>query len=88
MNLLITGGAGYIGTELIFKLLNDSAVSSIVIYDNLNRGNYNFFLGKTKIDSSRLRFVKGDILVATNSSTLSKLGVGADNQIIHSVCQE
>ena len=62
MNLLITGGAGYIGTELIFKLLNDSAVSSIVIYDNLNRGNYNFFLGKTKIDSSRLRFVKGDIL--------------------------
>lgn len=69
MNILITGGTGYIGTELIFKLINDPAITRIVIYDNLNRGNFNFFLGKTKMDSKKLRFVKGDIL---DSRKLSK----------------
>ena len=45
MNVLITGGAGYIGTELIYKLGELSEVDNILVYDNLSRGNYNLFIG-------------------------------------------
>jgi len=62
MNILITGGAGYIGTELIETLKADSEVDKIVVYDNLSRKNYNLFLGKEGAKSDRIRFVKGDIL--------------------------
>ena len=33
MNVLITGGAGYIGSELVEYLLNDG--HSVEVYDNL-----------------------------------------------------
>jgi UDP-glucose 4-epimerase len=46
MNVLITGGAGYIGTELIFELSGQPDIGEIDVYDNLSRGNYNLFLGK------------------------------------------
>ncbi|MDX1685850.1 MAG: NAD-dependent epimerase/dehydratase [Saprospiraceae bacterium] len=62
MNILITGGAGYIGTELVYALNASDQVDQIVFYDNLSRNNYNIFLGKSKLDTSRVRFVKGDIL--------------------------
>ena len=44
MNVLITGGAGYIGNELTYHLLQNPAVDKIFIYDNLSRKNYNLFL--------------------------------------------
>lgn len=62
MKVLITGGAGYIGSELVFKLANNSAVKEIIIYDNLHRANFNFFIGKRKIAHPNIRFIKGDIL--------------------------
>ena len=43
MKVVITGGAGYIGTELIRMLSKDDTISKIVIYDNLSRKNYNPF---------------------------------------------
>jgi len=61
MNVLITGGAGYIGNELTFELLKDPAVKKIIIYDNLSRKNYNLFLD-TKYESGRVRFVRGELL--------------------------
>ncbi|MEO8712633.1 MAG: SDR family oxidoreductase, partial [Parafilimonas sp.] len=61
MNVLITGGAGYIGTELIYTLGEMSEVESIVVYDNLSRGNYNLFIGH-KVASPKVKFIQGEIL--------------------------
>ncbi len=68
MNILITGGAGYIGTELCQKLSQNSAVNSITVLDNLSTRNYNLFL-HTKIKSKKIKFIKGDIL---DSRTLKR----------------
>ena len=62
MKVLITGGAGYIGTELATSLNENPSISEIVIYDNLMRGNYNLFIGQTKQKGDKLRFVKGELL--------------------------
>jgi UDP-glucose 4-epimerase len=61
MKILISGGAGYIGTELATALLANTAVKKIVVYDNLSRGNYNFFTGHFP-SSEKVKFVQGDIL--------------------------
>ncbi|HRH61286.1 MAG TPA: SDR family oxidoreductase [Chitinophagaceae bacterium] len=61
MRILITGGAGYIGTELVYRLADTAGVESITIYDNLSRGNYNLFLGK-KIETPKINFVHGEML--------------------------
>lgn len=62
MRILITGGAGYIGTELVYILEKETTISEIVIYDNLSRKNYNLFIGKSKLASKKIRLVKGDLL--------------------------
>ena len=61
MNILITGGAGYIGTELVYTLGEINEVESIIVYDNLSRGNYNLFIGH-KVASPKVKFVQGEIL--------------------------
>src|SRR5262245_4699722 len=61
MNVLVTGGAGYIGTELIEALSKRKEIDHVVVYDNLSRGNFNFFLGKSDF-GNKIRFVQGDIL--------------------------
>ncbi len=62
MNILITGGAGYIGTGLVGKLAADEAVNKIIIYDNLSRPNYGLFLGGRKPGSEKISFHKGELL--------------------------
>lgn len=67
MTILITGGAGYIGTQLIYQLIQKAEVSRIIIYDNLSRGNYNAFLGHSLYDRSgredvSIEFVQGELL--------------------------
>lgn len=61
MNILVTGGAGYIGSSLIDTLSKRSDVEKIVVYDNLSRGNYNFFVFN-KLDTSKIKFVQADLL--------------------------
>lgn len=61
MNILITGGAGYVGTELAQLLTENNAVKHIIIYDNLARNNYNLFL-ENSLNSNKISFVHGDIL--------------------------
>lgn len=61
MNVLITGGAGYIGTELVYSLGEMNEVENIVVYDNLSRGNYNLFIGH-KVASPKVKFIQGEIL--------------------------
>ena len=62
MNILITGGAGYIGTELIYSLEADDLVDRIVVYDSLFQSNFNLFLGRSKLKTNKVHFVQGDIL--------------------------
>ena len=61
MRVLITGGAGYIGTGLCEVLAKDDRVDEVVVFDNLSRHNYNLFIGLKKLDD-RFKFVEGDIL--------------------------
>ncbi|MDH3322313.1 MAG: SDR family oxidoreductase [Flavobacteriaceae bacterium] len=61
MKILITGGAGYIGTELVYELNKNPEVKEIVVYDNLSRGNINLFIGSNKL-SNKIKFIQGDIL--------------------------
>lgn len=38
MNILVTGGAGYIGCELVYHLNRLNKVKKIIVYDNLTLG--------------------------------------------------
>lgn len=62
MNVLVTGGAGYIGTELVKSLAGREEVSKVVVYDNLARGNYNLFLDYPFSENEKVSFLQGDIL--------------------------
>lgn len=74
MKILVTGGAGYIGFELVQRLDKLEEVESIIILDNLSRRNYNFFFGNGN-RLKKVRFVKGDIL---DSRQVGKLLEGID----------
>jgi len=71
MKVLITGGAGYLGDELVYRLAAADNVEKILIYDNLARSNYNLFTGVRKVPKvAEVKFVRGDIL---DSRKLRKL---------------
>ncbi|MFN2394626.1 MAG: NAD-dependent epimerase/dehydratase family protein [Bacteroidales bacterium] len=61
MKVLITGGAGYVGNELVFELLKVPQVEKVVVYDNLSRKNYNLFLD-TRYEPHKIQFVNGELL--------------------------
>ncbi len=69
MKVLITGGAGYIGTELAIALNNVEAVESVVIYDNLARRNYNLFL-HSGIKRGKVHFEEGELLDSRKLDTV------------------
>ncbi len=74
MKILITGGGGYIGTELTYRLIENPEVTEIVVYDNLSRANYNLFIGQTKLNN-KVTFVHADLL---DTMTLKKHLKGVD----------
>jgi UDP-glucose 4-epimerase len=78
MKVLVTGGAGYIGTELVERLTQDSQVEEVIVYDNLTRKNYNLFLFHN-LPGNKVRFIEGDIL---DSRRLGKVVQGVD-AIVH-----
>ena len=62
MKILVTGGAGYVGTKLVKQLVNADLVHEVIVYDNLSRGNYNLFIGKPIVHGEKITFIQGDIL--------------------------
>ncbi|WP_296622726.1 NAD(P)-dependent oxidoreductase [Marivirga sp.] len=77
--ILITGGAGYIGSALIEQLLPLQEVEQIVIYDNLSRNNYHFFLGNKLPNQEKINFIQGELL---DTRKLKKALNGIDT-VIH-----
>lgn len=75
MKVLVTGGAGYIGTELVSMLIARPDVDQVIVYDNLSRPNHNFFLGLRLKNSAKISFVKGELL---DSRALRKALKGVD----------
>ena len=60
MIVLVTGGAGYVGNSLVPLLNEQETIKKIIVYDNLSRGELNFFFGQGEL--TKVSFVKGDIL--------------------------
>lgn len=59
MRILVTGGAGFIGSNLVGKLLTENTVTEVRVLDNLATGspeNINAFT-----NDPRFRFIEGDI---------------------------
>jgi UDP-glucose 4-epimerase len=72
---LLIGGAGYIGTALLDELTARTEIEKVIIYDNLSRSNYNLFLDGKRSGSSKVSFVRGELL---DSRHLAKVLKGVD----------
>ncbi len=59
MNILVTGGAGFIGSNLVKALLNNEQVSLVRVLDNLSTGSKDNLA--TVINNAKLEFIEGDI---------------------------
>ena len=55
MSVIVTGGAGFIGSNLVIKLLN--AGEEVTIIDNFSTGNYN----NISEFSNKIKIVEADI---------------------------
>jgi UDP-glucose 4-epimerase len=84
MKILITGGAGYVGSELLKSLIHLPTVEHITVYDNLSRENYQLFFSETaKLNQSKVTFEFGDLL---DSRKLKKVLKGID-VVYHAAAQ-
>lgn len=59
MRILVTGGAGFIGSNLVSHLLNDNRVSGVRVLDNLSTGYKKNII--SLIGCSGFEFLEGDI---------------------------
>ncbi|TAH25343.1 MAG: SDR family oxidoreductase [Cytophagales bacterium] len=62
MNVLVTGGAGYIGTALVDELAQNPEINQIIIYDNLTRENRNLFINTNPHLNGKVKLIQADIL--------------------------
>ena len=61
MKVLITGGAGFIGSHLVDFLIKKNDISKIVVLDNLEDGNLKNL--KEALKSKKVKFYKRDIRI-------------------------
>lgn len=59
VNILITGGAGFIGSHLVEKYINDNRVALVRVVDNLATGKLENI--KEHLSHSKFEYVEGDI---------------------------
>ncbi len=70
MNILVTGGCGFIGSHLVRRLVQEDY--NVVVVDNLSKGKLETI--NDLVESKKVRFIKGDI-------TLPKVAKQATNGI-------
>lgn len=75
MHILVTGGAGYIGTQLVKQLAEKPEIKKVTVYDNLSRANFNLFIGPRFEGAEKIEFIKGELL---DSRALGKALKGVD----------
>jgi len=67
MKILVTGGAGYIGSEIAKQLTWLKTISQVIVYDNFATGKHGLL--QKGFNHAKLKIVKADIL---DSRTLAK----------------
>ena len=83
MNILVTGGAGYIGSHTIIEL--DKAGHSVVVVDNLVNSCDESLRRVSEIIGKEVPFVKADVRDYDALSALFKHS-GTDNRLATRVC--
>ena len=82
MKIVITGGAGFIGSHLVDYFVNNYSKYEIVVLDNMGYA-ANFDNIKYHIENNRIKFILGDI---TNYSLYSKI-LPNTNLVIHTAAE-
>jgi len=59
MKILVTGGAGFIGSNLVLRLMNDDHITAVKVLDNLETGRFANL--STFKDHDKFEFIEGDI---------------------------
>ena len=59
MKVLVTGGAGFIGSNLVHRLISDDRITVVKVLDNLETGRFSNISAFK--DHSKFEFIKGDI---------------------------
>ncbi len=59
MRAFISGGAGFIGSHLVRRLLRDQTVTGVVVFDNFSSGQESYLADLTS--DGRLQVVRGDL---------------------------
>ncbi len=72
-NVLVTGGAGFIGSNLVEALLADDRVGTVRVLDDLSTGNFNNISAYSNRDN--FEFIEGDI---RDTHTCNKACKGID----------
>lgn len=67
MKIFVTGGAGFIGSHLVDKLMEKNQKNEITVYDNLSSGKKDFIV--QHLNKRNFHFIKADLL---NFSVLKK----------------
>ena len=59
MNAFVTGGAGFIGSHLVRRLLSSASTQGVVVFDNFTSGQRSYLADI--VDDKRLRVVEADL---------------------------